>query len=213
MWIGVFNGLAILKFSGSPIKNGEIIQNRIKNINITTIEGRSFLEKKGWKFIISILLFLPIGLLDPVECSKTKCNITKAVKIIGIMKCKEKKRESVAFSIEKPPQSHSTIVFPIYGIADSKLVITVAPQNDICPHGSTYPKNADPIKIKIIDAPDIHVFFSLKDELNNLRLMCTKIAIKKILAMFMCTNRISYPKFLFRVMSMTDSNAFLMSEL
>jgi hypothetical protein len=26
-------------------------------------------------------------------------------------------------------------------IADSRFVIAVAPQNDICPHGSTYPMN------------------------------------------------------------------------
>jgi hypothetical protein len=26
---------------------------------------------------------------------------------------------------------------PKYGIADNKFVITVAPQNDICPHGRT----------------------------------------------------------------------------
>jgi len=37
------------------------------------------------------------------------------------------------------------MVSPMYGIAESKLVITVAPQNDICPHGKTYPMNAAPI--------------------------------------------------------------------
>jgi hypothetical protein len=31
-------------------------------------------------------------------------------------------------STEKPPQSHSTIVDPIKGIAENKFVITVAPQ-------------------------------------------------------------------------------------
>lgn len=30
----------------------------------------------------------------------------------------------------------------MYGIAESKLVITVAPQKDIWPHGSTYPIKA-----------------------------------------------------------------------
>lgn len=34
------------------------------------------------------------------------------------------------------------MLVPMYGIADSKFVITVAPQNDICPHGSTYPIKA-----------------------------------------------------------------------
>jgi len=55
----------------------------------------------------------------------------------GIKKCSIKNRFSVAFLTENPPHNHSTISFPMYGIADTKLVITVAPQNDICPHGRT----------------------------------------------------------------------------
>jgi len=42
-------------------------------------------------------------------------------------------------------------------MADTKFVITVAPQNDICPHGSTYPKNAVAITKKKIVTPDIQV--------------------------------------------------------
>jgi len=37
--------------------------------------------------------------------------------------------------------------------------MTVAPQNDICPHGSTYPKNAVPIVISMIMTPEAHTFF------------------------------------------------------
>jgi len=37
----------------------------------------------------------------------------------------------VALSIAKPPQSHRAMLLPIKGIADAKLVITVAPQKDI----------------------------------------------------------------------------------
>jgi hypothetical protein len=37
----------------------------------------------------------------------------------------------VALLIENPPHSHSTIIFPMYGIADNRFVITVAPQKDI----------------------------------------------------------------------------------
>jgi hypothetical protein len=48
----------------------------------------------------------------------------------------------VALSTENLPQIHSTKLDPMYGIAESKLVITVAPQNDICPHGRTYPIKA-----------------------------------------------------------------------
>lgn len=63
----------------------------------------------------------------------------------------------VALSTEKPPQIHSTRVVPIYGIADSRLVITVAPQNDICPHGRTYPMNAVAITINNSSTPMFHV--------------------------------------------------------
>ena len=48
-------------------------------------------------------------------------------------------------SVYKPPQTNSTISCPIHGIALIKLVITVAPHKDICPYGSTYPKNPVPI--------------------------------------------------------------------
>jgi hypothetical protein len=39
---------------------------------------------------------------------------------------------------------------PKKGIAENKFVITVAPQNDICPQGNTYPKKAVAIKINRI---------------------------------------------------------------
>lgn len=48
----------------------------------------------------------------------------------------------MALSTANPPQIHSTRVLPIYGMAENKLVITVAPQNLIWPHGRTYPMNA-----------------------------------------------------------------------
>ena len=44
---------------------------------------------------------------------------------------------SVALSTGKLPQVHSTGVVPVYGIAESRFVKTVSPQNDICPLGST----------------------------------------------------------------------------
>merc|ERR1719244_411939 len=34
------------------------------------------------------------------------------------------------------------MVVPTYGIAETKFVITVAAQKDICPHTSTYPMKA-----------------------------------------------------------------------
>lgn len=48
----------------------------------------------------------------------------------------------MGLSTENPPQAHSTSVWPIYGIAENRFVITVAPQNDIWPHGRTYPTKA-----------------------------------------------------------------------
>jgi len=48
----------------------------------------------------------------------------------------------VALSTANPPHNHSTSIFPMYGIAENRLVITVAPQNLICPHGKTYPIKA-----------------------------------------------------------------------
>jgi hypothetical protein len=60
-------------------------------------------------------------------------------------------------SIANPPQIHSTSIFPIYGIAENRLVITVAPQNLICPHGRTYPINAVAIVSKNKITPRFHV--------------------------------------------------------
>lgn len=55
----------------------------------------------------------------------------------GRRKCRAKNRVRVGLSTENPPQAHSTRVCPMYGIAENRLVMTVAPQKDICPHGST----------------------------------------------------------------------------
>jgi hypothetical protein len=74
-----------------------------------------------------------------------------------------KNRFKVALSTANPPQTHCTNSVPTYGIADNKLVITVAPQNDICPHGSTYPIKAVPIVVKKITTPIFHVSVKLYD--------------------------------------------------
>ena len=53
--------------------------------------------------------------------------------------------------------------FPIYGIADSKFVITVALQNDIFPNSRTYPMNAV-VKVRNrMTFPNDHVRTSLYD--------------------------------------------------
>lgn len=52
-------------------------------------------------------------------------------------------------------------------MAENKLVITVAPQNDICPQGRTYPRKAVAIKIKIIIIPVIQVFKKKRRVINS----------------------------------------------
>lgn len=76
------------------------------------------------------------------------------------IKWKAKNRVSVALSMEKPPQIHSTKVLPIYGIADRRFVITIAPQEDICPHGSMYPMNAVAITVNNRITPLFQVFLN-----------------------------------------------------
>lgn len=69
----------------------------------------------------------------------------------------------MALSTANPPHTHSTNVFPIYGIADNRLVITVAAQNLICPQTNTYPKNADIITRIIRITPMFQVSILIKD--------------------------------------------------
>lgn len=83
--------------------------------------------------------------------------MARAAIINGRIKWKAKNRVRVALSTEKPPQIHSTKFVPIYGIAERRLVITVAPQKDICPHGRTYPMNAVAIVANNRITPMFHV--------------------------------------------------------
>jgi hypothetical protein len=73
----------------------------------------------------------------PVWCKNNKWTPLIPAITKGNKKCKEKNRVSVALSTANPPHIHITKSFPIYGIAENKLVITVAPQKDIWPHGKT----------------------------------------------------------------------------
>ena len=161
MWTGVTKGLAGIKFSGSPRSHGiwkEIINKKVKNtINPT----KSFNVKYGWNGTLSKLLFSPKGLDDPVEWRNTRWMTENAAITNGNKKCKAKNRVNVAFLTEKPPHSQATIWLPITGIADAKLVITVAPQKDICPQGSTYPKNAVPITKSNKTTPTLQVTWKL----------------------------------------------------
>lgn len=86
---------------------------------------------------LSRFLFTPKGLVDPVWCKNNKWTIEKAAITKGIKKCKVKNRVNVALSTANPPHSQKTMSPPTYGIAEKRLVITVAPQKDIWPQGRT----------------------------------------------------------------------------
>jgi len=101
------------------------------------IGSRSFSENIGLNLILSMFVFVFVGLDDPFSCSMIRCIIIIIMIIIGRMKCNEKNRFSVGFDTDGPPQIHVTSSFPTNGIAVRTPVITVAPQNDICPHGRT----------------------------------------------------------------------------
>lgn len=107
--------------------------------------------------------FNPNGFLDPVWCRNIRWMIIRATITKGRTKCSAKNRFKVALSTAKPPHNHSTKISPMYGIAENRLVITVAPQNLICPQGRTYPMNAVAIvTIKII-TPIFHVSIKVYD--------------------------------------------------
>jgi len=124
---------------------------------------KSLIIKYGEKVILSKFLLIPKGLLDPVKCRKNKCKIVNKIIINGKIKWIEKNRVNVALLIENPPQIQITIEFPRYGIADNRFVITVAPQNDICPQGNTYPTNAVIIVINNKITPIFQVILKLKE--------------------------------------------------
>jgi len=87
-----------------------------------------------------------------------KCINIVIIISIGKMKCREKNRFRVGLATEGPPQIHVVSSFPTSGIAVKTPVITVAPQKDICPHGSTYPRKAVAIVINISAIPVVHTF-------------------------------------------------------
>lgn len=130
-------GLAGLKFSGSPRfqgKNERVVKKKPKK---TISPRKSFRRNRGYKEIFSKLEFTPRGFLEPVSCKNRMWIITRADTKKGSKKWSAKNRESVGRLTESPPQSQITKSGPITGIAEKRLVITEAPQNDICPQGNT----------------------------------------------------------------------------
>jgi len=122
-------------------------------------------------------------------------------------KWSEKNRFSVALETENPPHNHWTIDVPTIGIAEARLVITVAPQKDIWPHGKTYPKNAVAIVISKITIPENQVSFFRYDENMIPREIWMYIKIKKNDAPFICIFRLIHPELTARMICIVDSKA------
>ena len=68
--------------------------------------------KYGWNGILSVFLFSPSGLFDPVWCRNNKWISTIAAIMNGIRKSNAKNRVSVALSTANPPHTHWTTSFP-----------------------------------------------------------------------------------------------------
>jgi len=110
-------------------------------------EKKSFKKNNELNLILSKFVMVPDCLEDPFSCRKKIClKIIKKINI-GKIKWREKNRFKVGWETEGPPQIQFVNSLPKIGIADKVPVITVAPQKDICPQGSTYPKKAVAIAI------------------------------------------------------------------
>lgn len=107
-----------------------------------------------------------MGFEEPVLWSKIRWTITRAVIIKGRIKCNEKNRFKVGWDTEKFPHTQVVTCGPKYGMAEIILVITVAPQKDICPQGRTYPMKAVIIVRSRIITPDPHTIGILIGELK-----------------------------------------------
>jgi phage terminase large subunit-like protein len=70
--------------------------------------------------------------------------------------CIQENLVNVALFIENPPHTQYTESSPTTGTTVMELVVTVAAQKLIWPHGETYPRNAVPIGNKYIVTPVNH---------------------------------------------------------
>lgn len=146
-----------MKFSGSPNRAGKSRAKMAKPRRRNRKPTVSLAEKYQWKGTLLELELTPRGLLDPVWWRKRRCRMERAASTKGRRKCRAKNRVRVAESTAKPPHNHSTKVFPIYGNAEKRFVITVAAQNLIWPQTSTYPMNAVAITRTTRITPIFHV--------------------------------------------------------
>jgi hypothetical protein len=95
------------------------------------------------------------------------------------------------------------------GTAPNKDVITLAPQKDICPHGSKYPKNASIIRQRYITKPNIQTnsLGFLYDPYNIALNMCKYITMKKNDAPVECMYLNNQPKGTSLIIYSTESKA------
>lgn len=146
----------MFKFSTSPSRSGFLEIRSIRIIEIHIRGVRSLIVNVGWNFTLSIWVFVPVGFEDPVVWRVIRWIRAIAEMIMGTRKCREKNRFKVGWDTEKFPHIHSTSFLPTRGRAEKMLVITVAPQNDICPHGRTYPRKAVAMVRIIRISPEVH---------------------------------------------------------
>ena len=87
----------------------------------------------------------------------------------GNKKWREKKNDSIFWPTANPLQSSNTRRLPKYGTTVKNLVMTLAPQKDICPHGRTYPIKAVSINTRSRVTPLAHTRVLLPLFINMLR--------------------------------------------
>jgi len=211
---GAIKGLAGLKFSASPKRFGEFDTIIIIRIMIIIIVIESLAENSGWNLTLSRFVKVLFGLEDPFSCRRIKWISIMARITMGNKKWSEKNRFRVGWETEGPPQIHTTRSVPKIGIAESTPVITVAPQNDICPHGRMYPKKAVAIVTSMIMTPDIHTFSLFPgEEKYTPRMVCVYIKMKNKEAPFMWIIRVNHPFMLSRIIIViTENEVFVSAE-
>lgn len=157
IWVGVIIGLAKIKFSGSPKKNGKRKIKISPNEKKRKKNQKSFEVKNQWKDKRLNFLGKFKGLFLPDKWRKKRWRMINPLKINGRQKCIIKNRERVGALTANPPQTKKTNFSPTIGTAERRLVITVAPQKLICPQGRTYPIKAVIILKRKITTPKFQV--------------------------------------------------------
>ena len=214
IWTGATKGFAMLKFSTSPRMFG-VNEIMVVSMMAIRIRGRvSFTKNNGLNLSLSLFVDTFDGLEDPFSCRRIRWISTITVINIGRRKCREKNRFRVGCETEGPPQIQVTKSPPTKGIAESTPVITVAPQNDICPHGSTYPRNAVAITASRIITPEIHTFFWFMGELKySPRAVWMYNSTKNREAPFMWIIRVTHPVLMSCMIPTIVENAVFVSAL